>query len=117
MEDYIDSIEDEALLQQAAVASLQKPNPQDLAFLQQWMVRPSMGNVYLLGQDSDTWSKPDEWDLIALQARYAGDPFTTWVHDSLVHWWHRCLGKYVRVCSTFTPLPVSASYHLAHQQG
>lgn len=94
---------DEALLHQTTLASLGPPNLHDLAFLQEWMKRPSMGNVYLLGQDSDIWSNPDIPDLIALNARRADDPFTAWVTNKAVHWWHRIVGKYLRV-SIFVPL-------------
>ncbi|KAF6234304.1 hypothetical protein HO173_007498 [Letharia columbiana] len=86
----------EALLHQTALAGLQKPNPRDLSFLQQWMESVSMGNVRLVGQDSDVWSKPDKSDLIALQARHADDPLTAWVTNTGVHWWHQVVGKYLR---------------------
>ncbi|KAL9070527.1 MAG: hypothetical protein Q9161_004824 [Pseudevernia consocians] len=87
----------EALLQQTTLASLRSPNPRDLAFLQEWMIRPTMGNVYLLGRDSDIWSIPDISDLIALNSRHADDPFTAWVANKAVHWWHRVAGKHLRV--------------------
>ncbi len=61
------------------------------------MERTSMGNIYLLGPDSDIWSNPDVSDLIALSARHSDDPFTTWVTDTVIHWWHRLIGKYFRV--------------------
>ena len=88
---------DEALLQQITLASLRSPNPRDLAFLQEWMIRPTMGNVYLLGRDSDIWSNPDISDLIALNSRHADDHFTAWVTNNAVHWWHRVAGKHLRV--------------------
>ena len=88
---------DEALLQQTTLASLRSPNPRDLAFLQEWMIRPTMGNVYLLGRDSDIWSIPDISDLIALNSRHADDPFMAWVANKAVHWWHRVAGKHLRV--------------------
>ena len=65
------------------------------------MKRPSMGDVYLLGRDSEIWSKPDTPDLIALNARTAEDAFTTWVADSAVHWWHRSIGRFLRVCTYY----------------
>ncbi len=96
-----ESILDEALLQQTTLASLRPPNPHDLAFIQEWMIRPTMGNFYLLGQDSDIWSNPNISDLIALNARHADDPFTAWVTNKAVHWWHRVAGKYLRVSAHF----------------
>ncbi|KAM0798017.1 hypothetical protein BDR22DRAFT_823820 [Usnea florida] len=87
---------DAAVFHQTHITALPNPNPRDLAFLQQWMKRPSMGDVYLLGRDSDIWSKPDTSDLIALNARTAEDAFTTWVADRAVHWWHRSIGRFLR---------------------
>ena len=56
-----------------------------------------MGNVYLLGQDSDIWENPDVLDLIALNARREDDLFSKWVADCLVEWYHQILGRYIRV--------------------
>ncbi|KAL8838166.1 MAG: hypothetical protein Q9176_005249 [Flavoplaca citrina] len=84
-----------------------KPNPRDLAFLQEWMKRPSMGNVYLLGQDSDVWANPEESDLIALQARYCDSPLSRWMSDILVHWYHQTIGKRLRVPYAFTATPLT----------
>ena len=59
-----------------------------------------MGNVYLLGQDSDIWANPEESDLIALQARYNESPLARWMGDTMVHWYHRIIGKRLRVFYT-----------------
>ena len=88
---------DEALHHQIALTALRPVNPRDLAFLQQWMQRPSMGNVYLLGRDSNIWSETDSSDLIALHARHAEDPFTRWLSDTVVHAYHRAVGRFFRV--------------------
>lgn len=88
---------DAALVHQSLITGMSKPNPRDLAFLQEWMRRPSMGNVYLLGQDSDIWANPEESDLIALQARYSDSPVSRWMTDTLVHWYHQAIGRKLRV--------------------
>ena len=49
---------DEALQQQMTLTAQKPVDPRDLSFLQEWMARPSMGNVYLIGRDSDIWSSP-----------------------------------------------------------
>ena len=85
---------------------MSKPNPRDLAFLQEWMRRPSMGNVYLLGQDSDIWANPEESDLIALQARHSDSPVSRWMSDTLVHWYHQAIGRKLRVPQAY----VAASF-------
>ena len=77
--------------------AIQTVNPHDLDFLQQWMRRPTMGNVYLLGRDSNIWSEPNSSDLIALHARQTDDPFTRWLSDTIVHAYHRVIGKFFRV--------------------
>ena len=57
-----------------------------------------MGNVYLLGQDSDIWSNATILpDLVSLNARAADDGFTKWVTDTLVYWYHQVLGHFLRV--------------------
>ena len=61
------------------------------------MRRPSMGYVYLLGQDSDIWANPEESDLIALQARHSDSPVSRWMSDTLVHWYHQAVGRRLRV--------------------
>lgn len=99
--------EDETLFYQSTLTALHKPNHRDLGFLQQWMRRSDMGGVYLVGQDSDTWSDPDLSDLVALQARHADDPFTTWVTDKAVHWWHRVVGRYLRASKLETPSDIN----------
>lgn len=88
---------DEALHQQMTLTALEPVNPRDLSFLQEWMARPSMGNVYLIGRDSDIWSKPDMSDLIVLRARHSDDLLTRWLSDSLVHAYHRVVGRFFRV--------------------
>lgn len=91
---------DEALHRQTALTALPPVNLRDLAFLQQWMKRPSMGSVYLLGRDSKVWSEPDLSDLIALHARHAEDPFTRWLSNTMVHAYHRVVGRFFRVMAS-----------------
>lgn len=97
---------DAALVHQSLITGMSKPNPRDLAFLQEWMRRPSMGNVYLLGQDSDIWANPEESDLIALQARHSDSPVSRWMSDTLVHWYHQAIGRKLRVPQAY----VAASF-------
>ena len=58
-----------------------------------------MGNVYLIGQDSDTWTDPHiEQDLLALFARDDSTPFSRWVIDRLMRGYHQVIGKHFKVC-------------------
>ena len=75
---------DEAFAHQAVLRNFRSPN---LAFLQEWMARPSMANVYFLGQDCNVWFKIADSDLSCLKMRLAGDPTSRWVTDRAVHWW------------------------------
>ncbi|MCJ1390413.1 hypothetical protein MMC18_003272 [Xylographa bjoerkii] len=86
----------QALLLQTQLSDLQQPKPQDLKFLQRWMKRPSMGFVYLLGRDSDIWEKPESIDLVALKPRKSEGLFLSWITDTLVHQYHRLVGKHLR---------------------
>lgn len=79
------------------------PNMQDLEFLQTWMQTPSMGNVYLLGPDSDLWEQPDLFDLISLKRRENHSPVSRILSDFIVRWYHRLLGHHLRVCVSDLP--------------
>jgi hypothetical protein len=88
---------DEAVLQQAELAKLQKPNPRDLRFLKEWLDRPDMGGVYLTGQDSDVWEDPDRFDLIAVKARRTESILSSWMSDRIVNWYHSHIGRHLQV--------------------
>jgi hypothetical protein len=70
----------------------------DLRFLNRWMERVDMGNVYLHGKDNTTWSK-EEWrhDLVSLKTRPADDLFYLWMYDAVTHWYHKIMGTHTRV--------------------
>ncbi|KAF2195047.1 hypothetical protein K469DRAFT_543962 [Zopfia rhizophila CBS 207.26] len=83
----------QALLFQTFIAKCDAPNPQDLKFLRLWMKTPRMGNVYLLGPDSDVYEKPQlATDLIALKCRENQSLASRVLGDFAVHWWHRAFG-------------------------
>jgi hypothetical protein len=88
---------DEALLLQSLITKIQKPNQRDIQLLQEWMKRPSMGNVYLLGRDSDIWASPEILDLVALNARHSEDFLSSWMADVAIHWYHHLVGWRFRV--------------------
>jgi hypothetical protein len=51
--------QDAALVQNAEVIELGCPHKKDLAFLQERMRRPRLGNISLSGTDHEIWSKVD----------------------------------------------------------
>ena len=70
-----------------------------------------MGDVYLIGRDSDTWSNPDMRDLVALRGSHVDDPCTKWITDRAVRWWHRIAGKYLRVRHILRLVDPSGTQH------
>jgi hypothetical protein len=82
---------DDAVQQQAAFVQLQKPNPRDLRFLSDWLRRPDLGAVYLIGKDSDIWNEPDRLDLAVLKARRNESIFTALLSDKFIHSLHQKL--------------------------
>lgn len=43
------------------------PRERDLAFLRNWMKKPKLGCIYLLGSDRDIWKTSNKSDLIAVK--------------------------------------------------
>ena len=85
----------------------QKPLPQDLASLQEWMKRTSMGGCYLQGQDSDVWKDPDHSDLISLKPPGEHDMLSSLVTTNLAKY-HRLIGRFFKVrdlCPSQAELP------------
>ena len=95
-----DEVLDEALILQRLIVQFPAPNSKDLDFLQVWMADPKMGNVYLLGADSDIWEKPDLTDLIALRGGQNQSVASKAMSDYALHWWHRAFGWRFRVSQT-----------------
>ncbi|KAK0654787.1 hypothetical protein B0T16DRAFT_319657 [Cercophora newfieldiana] len=61
LKDYQD-----ALIRHRQTADLQRPVPGQVKALNEWMERPSMGNVFLQGVDRNLWRDPDFDDLASL---------------------------------------------------
>jgi hypothetical protein len=81
-----------------SIVNAKPPNPHDLRFLQTWMQNPSMGNVYLLGPDSDIWEDARySCDLFALKRREDHSPISRALGGCVVRWWHHCIGRRFRV--------------------
>lgn len=88
----------DAILQRSMLQQQQEPSPQDLAFLQEWMKRPSMGGVYLTGRDRNVWEDPVHGDLIALKPIQKNSIFSSWVTTKFIRDFHRTIGRYFKVC-------------------
>ncbi|KAI1411525.1 hypothetical protein F5Y13DRAFT_191142 [Hypoxylon sp. FL1857] len=86
----------QALYLQHMVAKFGPPGKQDFKFLQTWMKTPSMGNVYLLGSDSDVWDNFDAEELVCLKPNKANSLMARFCANTLVKWYHHLLGHRFR---------------------
>ncbi|PMD16822.1 hypothetical protein NA56DRAFT_579789 [Hyaloscypha hepaticicola] len=83
-----------ATLLERKMAKLPEPNPRDLKGLQEWMKRPSIGSVFLIGRDRNVWNYGE--DLSALKPSAPGNKFSAWLVDTLTPLYHHTLGRYHR---------------------
>ncbi|KAF2741505.1 hypothetical protein EJ04DRAFT_547840 [Polyplosphaeria fusca] len=86
-----------AVLEQVQMAKLSPPNLRDLRFLVDYMKVPSMGNIYLLGPDSDIWEKPQLEDMFAVNPKEVDNSLSKMVTVIVVDWFHRLVGWRVRM--------------------
>jgi hypothetical protein len=56
-----------------------------------------MGNFLLRGLDQHAWSKENETDLIAIRRRESGEPFSRWLINTVVPYFHSRIGKRLKV--------------------
>jgi hypothetical protein len=56
-----------------------------------------MGNVYLLGPDSDIWENPNHLDLIAINSKKSDNSLSRLITVMVVDWFHRLVGWRLRV--------------------
>jgi hypothetical protein len=94
-EDFAQKNTDEAVVLYSEMASLTDPLPRDLNILQEWMQRPSMGSVFLIGRDRNVWSHGQ--DLVALKRPASNNKFSAWLIETLTPLYHYTFGKYHRV--------------------
>jgi hypothetical protein len=90
---------DEALLAQRVLAKQDRPLTRDMTFLQNWMKRPSMGFVYLLGADADVYEKPDLADLVVIKKHKDQSEAMRVVGDFCVRLWHQHFRRKAKVLS------------------
>ncbi|KAK3363925.1 hypothetical protein B0T25DRAFT_470168 [Lasiosphaeria hispida] len=81
----------QALHLQHKIAEIGPPNKQDFEFLRKWMSLPSMGNVYLLGADSDIWETYDPGELVSLLPR-ASESCVAGLIDRMLARYHHFVG-------------------------
>ncbi|KAH8745891.1 hypothetical protein F5883DRAFT_586160 [Diaporthe sp. PMI_573] len=79
------------LLKQAKLSKLDPPTQSNLAFLREWLERPTMGCFPIRGLDMDAWDVKE--DLVALKSPGPRDLTTRWVTNTLIPFYHRLLGE------------------------
>ncbi|AEO69895.1 uncharacterized protein THITE_2056878 [Thermothielavioides terrestris NRRL 8126] len=87
----------EALIRHRQVLELRQPLPSQIKALDEWMRRPSMGNVYLEGPDRKIWSEPNLEDMVTLIPQPPDENFTTEFTVKLVHQYNKLLGRHIHV--------------------
>ncbi|KAK3385713.1 hypothetical protein B0H63DRAFT_473466 [Podospora didyma] len=89
----------EALLRYRQVHALGPPVSRQVKAVQEWMERPDMGNVFLVGLDKDIWKEPNLDDLVALAAP-SEDNFTNSLTLNMIHLYNRVFGRYIHRAET-----------------
>lgn len=99
---------DTTIIQVKEIARLEEPSLHDLNNLREWMIRPRMGNLGLVGQDKKVWEEPtiepgqprdllaikirsQSRELLAIKVRKHEDFFSRWISDTVVWWVHYTL--------------------------
>ncbi|MCJ1389043.1 hypothetical protein MMC18_001897 [Xylographa bjoerkii] len=83
----------DALTQQSFNFGFDRPHSYDLKVLRKLLVRPKMGNQFLLGLDSKAWNEDTEEDLICLSHQGDEDHLSKWVTDKFMVWIHYLFGR------------------------
>lgn len=101
MTDVTNICTDEALIQQAQLKKLEEPRHNDLRLLQDWLERPTMGNLALIGEDRNIWGALDEpinpnLDLLTLKTGMTEDSFSRWFAVTLLRVFHRIMGHHFK---------------------
>ncbi|KAI0975149.1 hypothetical protein F4678DRAFT_318818 [Xylaria arbuscula] len=86
----------QAICLQQIIAKLGAPSEQDFTSLQQWMKDPSMGNVYLLGADSDVWETFNASELVCLKPNKSDSLVTRFLTNKIVTSYHYIVGHHFR---------------------
>lgn len=74
------------------MSKLPDPRNSDLHSFQEWLQRPTLGDVRLVGRDRNIWA--DGVDLVSIEDGERSYPLTNWIADYLVPIFHRVLGRH-----------------------
>jgi hypothetical protein len=63
-----------------------------------------MGNFPLRGPDQTCWDKVHEADLVAIRRRQSSDPFSRWLINAIIPYYHKIIGYRFKVCTSLSQL-------------
>ncbi|KAF7883702.1 uncharacterized protein EAF02_005622 [Botrytis sinoallii] len=70
------------------------PHPKHLAKFQEWMKRPSLGGVFLIGRDRNIWA--DGKDLVAIQEKVPENIFFELWANTITPIYHYSVGRFYK---------------------
>ncbi|KAF7898809.1 hypothetical protein EAE99_012344 [Botrytis elliptica] len=84
----------EAVFLWTQISKSSSPHPKHLAKFQEWMKRPSMGSVFLIGRDRNIWA--DGKDLVAIQEKVPENIFFELWANTITPIYHDSVGRFYR---------------------
>ena len=91
---------DDCLIQQATIAKIEAPLPNDLKMLRRWLSHPKMGNDFLYGHEAKVWNETYDHDFIAMprpEGEIERDGLSRLFLDQMVDLWQRGVGRFYKV--------------------
>lgn len=82
---------DEALLQVMRLDKAEGPSSRDIRDLRRWLIRPSMGNNFLVGTEALTWDEANNGDFISPRVG-TPDKFNSLLTGSILDVYHWAYG-------------------------
>jgi len=74
-----------------------RPSDLQLNTFKEWMQRPTMGNVYLAGDDKDVWFKTAREDLLTVWRPDSAFSVTSTLSSKIIYIYHSLIGARVHV--------------------
>jgi hypothetical protein len=91
---------DTAIIQQKELVKMVYPGRGALSSIKEWMSRPSMGSVHLIGPDRDLWNSTQPQELLALDRNGCDDFLSAWMSNSATTWFHWVVGRYFKAITS-----------------
>lgn len=88
---------DAALVLHHQVVNLNKPHRVQLQALKNWMGRPTMGNMFLTGDDSEIWNESKLEQLVTMERSTQDGVSSSRSTMTLVKLYHQIIGRHIHV--------------------